>query len=295
MTLVLHDGVNTLWDGVGRAIGRWPRGARGWGMTQDLREGAYSDEDETLLRAVPVVEPPDDPGDTSGLVIDLRSGEPIIQLDGFTPVSGGLLEAPRWAQTAKRAVDILGAVVALIVLSPVLLLTSLAVVATSRGPVFFAQERVGVNGESFKMLKFRSMYRDAEARREQLASMNVHATGPIFKIPNDPRITPVGRLIRRLSIDELPQLFNVLGGSMTLVGPRPPLPAEVRTYNQWQAQRLLVRPGITCIWQVSGRSQIDFDTWVEMDLEYIESWSLGLDLVLMARTIPAVLSMRGAY
>jgi lipopolysaccharide/colanic/teichoic acid biosynthesis glycosyltransferase len=144
------------------------------------------------------------------------------------------------------------------------------------------------------MLKFRSMVQDAEAQRDALQSLNDHVSGPIFKIRDDPRITPVGRVMRLLSIDELPQLLNVLGGSMSLVGPRPPLPVEVQTYDDWEAQRLLAKPGITCIWQVSGRSELDFESWVRLDLEYMETWSLWLDLRLLARTIPAVVSRRGA-
>jgi lipopolysaccharide/colanic/teichoic acid biosynthesis glycosyltransferase len=227
-------------------------------------------------------------------VIDLRSGEPIVHGRIFTPVGGGLLVAPPWKRAAKRLVDIVGASLALIVLLPLMLLASLAVAITSPGPVLFVQERVGRGGRSFRMLKFRSMVRDAEAQRDALESLNVHVSGPIFKIRDDPRITPVGRVMRLLSIDELPQLLNVLGGSMSLVGPRPPLPIEVRTYDDWEAQRLLAKPGITCIWQVSGRSELDFETWVRLDLEYLETWSLWLDFRLLARTIPAVVSRRGA-
>jgi lipopolysaccharide/colanic/teichoic acid biosynthesis glycosyltransferase len=175
-----------------------------------------------------------------------------------------------------------------------LLAVAILVGVTSRGPIFYVQERVGRAGKPFRMLKFRSMYRDAHDRRFEHVEQNMHQ-GPIFKIRDDPRITPIGRAIRRLSIDELPQFFNVLMGHMSLVGPRPALPEEFLDYTDRERQRLLVKPGVTCIWQVSGRSDIDFKTWIDMDLEYIETWSVRLDLKLLAKTVPAVLSGRGAY
>ena len=235
-------------------------------------------------------------GENAGdrIVIDLRSDAPIVDRRVFTPIGGGLLAAPVWARAAKRSLDIVGASIALVVLSPLMLLTAVAVAFTSRGPIFFVQERVGQEGKPFRMLKFRSMVVDAEAQRHALQGLNLHASGPIFKIRDDPRITPIGKVLRLLSVDELPQLLNVLVGAMSLVGPRPPLPDEVRTYKDWEAQRLLAKPGITCLWQVSGRSELDFGTWVRLDLEYIESWSLWLDIKLLARTIPAVVSRRGA-
>lgn len=218
-------------------------------------------------------------------VVDLRSLEPSVLL---------YLRRP-WQLRFKRAIDIVGALVLAVVLSPVFLLTTLAVACTSRGPVLFRQQRVGRLGREFRILKFRSMYIDAEERKAELEALNYHNTGPIFKILDDPRITPVGKVIRKLSIDELPQLFHVLTGQMSLVGPRPPVPTEVAQYNPYQYGRLLAKPGITCIWQVSGRSELDFDTWVEMDLDYIANWNLWLDLKLLVKTIPAVLTGRGAY
>jgi exopolysaccharide biosynthesis polyprenyl glycosylphosphotransferase len=206
----------------------------------------------------------------------------------------GLVEAARWQRVVKRTMDIVASVLAIVVLTPVLLAVALLIRVTSRGPVFYVQERVGRNGEPFRMVKFRSMYRDAHARRHEHAEQNIHQ-GPIFKIRDDPRITPVGRAMRRLSIDELPQFFNVLMGSMSLVGPRPALPEEFLDYTERERQRLLVKPGVTCIWQVSGRSDVDFDTWIDMDLEYIEAWDLRLDIKLLAKTIPAVVTGRGAY
>jgi lipopolysaccharide/colanic/teichoic acid biosynthesis glycosyltransferase len=144
------------------------------------------------------------------------------------------------------------------------------------------------------MAKFRSMYMDAHDHRDEHVHSNMHV-GPIFKIRDDPRVTPVGRAIRRFSIDELPQLFNVLLGNMSLVGPRPPLPEEFLRYSARDRGRIAVKPGVTCIWQVSGRSDLDFETWIDMDLEYIQTWSLRLDLRLLAKTVPAVLTGRGAY
>ena len=266
-----------------------------WGMTQRIKEPAASDLPEFAASqdALEAIPSGGGPG-TNAIVIDLRSGEPTVDDRTFISLAGGVLEAPRWARAAKRTLDIIGASLALIVLLPLMLLAALAVAFDSPGPVLFVQERVGLRGKPFRMLKFRSMSWDAEAQRDALQCLNEHEAGPIFKIRDDPRITAVGRTLRRFSIDEMPQLLNVLGGSMSLVGPRPPLPVEVQTYDAWEAQRLLTKPGITCIWQVSGRSELDFETWVRLDLEYIETWSLWLDLKLLGRTIPAVISARGA-
>jgi exopolysaccharide biosynthesis polyprenyl glycosylphosphotransferase len=210
------------------------------------------------------------------------------------PARRGLLNAGWWNMAGKRALDIVASSLAIVVLSPVLLIVAFLVKLTSRGPVLYVQQRVGRGGEPFRMVKFRSMYRDAHDRRDEHVHQNIHE-GPIFKIREDPRVTPVGRAIRRLSIDELPQFFHVLKGDMSLVGPRPPLPEEFLDYTERERRRLLVKPGLTCIWQVSGRSDVDFETWVDMDLEYIETWSLWLDLKLLAKTLPAVLTGRGAY
>jgi exopolysaccharide biosynthesis polyprenyl glycosylphosphotransferase len=214
--------------------------------------------------------------------------------DLATPARRGLLNAGWWNMAGKRTLDIVASALAIVVLSPVLLTVALLVKLTSRGPVLYVQQRVGRGGEPFRMVKFRSMYRDAHDRRDEHVHQNIHE-GPIFKIREDPRVTPIGRVIRRLSIDELPQFFHVLKGDMSLVGPRPPLPEEFLDYTERERRRLLVKPGLTCIWQVSGRSDVDFETWVDMDLEYIETWSLWLDLKLLAKTLPAVLTGRGAY
>lgn len=193
----------------------------------------------------------------------------------------------------KRVIDALGSAAALLVLSPLLALIAALIKLTSPGPTFFAQERMGLNGRRFLCYKFRTMGADAERRLEELKHLN-EVDGPVFKIRRDPRVTPVGRILRKSSLDELPQLWNVLKGDMSLVGPRPPIPSEVEKYERWQRRRLSMRPGITCLWQISGRSNLDFDTWMRLDLKYIDDWSLTLDLVILLKTVPAVLSGRGA-
>lgn len=194
----------------------------------------------------------------------------------------------------KRVIDIVLAAIGLLVFSPIMLIVVIAIkLEDFKGPVLFSQERVGKLGEIFKMYKFRSMYVDAEQRLQELQHLN-EQTGPVFKIKDDPRITKVGKFIRKTSLDELPQLVNVLRGEMSIVGPRPALPREVKQYNAYQKQRLLVKPGITCIWQVSGRNNIGFDEWVELDLEYIKNQSLGLDIKLILQTIPALLGDHNA-
>jgi len=223
-----------------------------------------------------------------------RSRISLGEMEGLPMLSFTRAPTDEVALAAKRAFDLLSGGLALLLLSPVLLATAAAIKLDSRGPVFFRQRRVGLNGRPFTMLKFRSMHTDAEARLESLRAHN-EASGPVFKMRNDPRITRVGRFIRKTSIDELPQFLNVLTGEMSIVGPRPPIPAEVRQYKRWQRRRLSVKPGITCTWQVSGRSNIDFDQWMELDLEYIDHWSLWKDIQICFKTIPAVLSSRGAH
>jgi exopolysaccharide biosynthesis polyprenyl glycosylphosphotransferase len=205
----------------------------------------------------------------------------------FTTEPGAL------ALAAKRSVDLLVASVLLALGAlPGLVIAALIKLET-RGPVLFVQERIGLHGRRFRMLKFRSMVAGAERHRDELHHRN-EMNGPVFKVRSDPRITAVGALLRRTSLDELPQLLNVLRGDMALVGPRPPLPEEVAHYQRWQRRRLSMKPGITCLWQVSGRNQVDFEEWMRLDLRYIDSWSLWLDLKILLRTIPAVLSGRGA-
>jgi exopolysaccharide biosynthesis polyprenyl glycosylphosphotransferase len=192
----------------------------------------------------------------------------------------------------KRLIDVVGAGVGLVVLSPLLLYAALAIRLRDGGPVLFRQERVGLHGRPFTMLKFRTMVVDAEERLDEVSHMN-ERNGAAFKATNDPRITPTGRFLRRTSIDELPQLWNVLAGSMSLVGPRPPLPIEVAEYDVWHRRRLSMKPGITGLWQVEARHEPDFDRWVEHDLVYIDGWSIWLDLKILARTLPALLAHGG--
>ncbi len=194
----------------------------------------------------------------------------------------------------KRYLDLFVALIALILVSPIMLITAIAVKIDSPGPVLFRQTRVGRWGEHFPCYKFRSMYIDAEQRLQELMALN-EADGPVFKMKEDPRVTRVGRLIRKLSVDELPQLFNVLKGEMSLVGPRPALPREVAQYSYDQIGRLNAVPGITGLQQVSGRSNVDFKRWIELDLQYISEQSLWKDIEILLKTIPAVLVSRGAY
>jgi len=194
----------------------------------------------------------------------------------------------------KRALDLAGAIVALALVAPVAAAVALAVLACDGRPVLFRQVRIGRNGRRFVLLKFRTMVADAESRRRQLLDRN-EAGGPAFKLRSDPRVTPLGAWLRRLSLDELPQLCNVLRGDMSFVGPRPPLPEEVERYEPWQRRRLRMPPGLTGPAQVRGRSELPFEEWVRLDLEYVERWSLGLDARILLRTIPAVLSGRGAF
>jgi exopolysaccharide biosynthesis polyprenyl glycosylphosphotransferase len=205
---------------------------------------------------------------------------------------GGTQEG--WPIVIKRLLDVLGALALLMLLSPILALAALLVRVTSEGPVFFLQERVGLNKRRFRIYKFRTMVPDAEKLITQLLDQN-EAGGPVFKIKNDPRITPIGKLLRRTSIDELPQLLNVLKGEMSLVGPRPLPVRDYEGFDQdWQRRRFSVRPGITCLWQVSGRSSITFEQWMKLDLQYLDEWSLWLDLQILVWTIPAVLKGSGA-
>lgn len=193
---------------------------------------------------------------------------------------------------AKRTFDCSFAALALLLLSPLLLVTAGLIKLTSAGPVLFRQIRCGLNGRRFEVLKFRSMVPDAEERLAEVEHLNVKKIN--FKIPNDPRLTPIGRWLRKFSIDELPQLWNVLKGDMSLVGPRPAIPSEVDQYEAWQRRRLRMRPGLTCIWAISGRDRLDTDTVMRLDMEYIDNWSLSLDSRILLRTIPLVLLGRGA-
>jgi lipopolysaccharide/colanic/teichoic acid biosynthesis glycosyltransferase len=198
------------------------------------------------------------------------------------------------ADVTKRGLDIAVSFICLVLASPLLALLALLIKLEDRGPVFFSQTRVGQNGQEFKMFKIRSMCLGAEQRLVELLEKNKHRDGVTFKIENDPRITRVGRWLRKFSFDELPQLYNVLIGDMSLVGPRPPLPREVAKYSPADRRRLAIKPGITCIWQISGRANIDFSGQVQLDVDYIERQNFWTDLLILTRTVPAVLSGKGA-
>ncbi|MFZ0318223.1 MAG: sugar transferase [Candidatus Sulfotelmatobacter sp.] len=209
----------------------------------------------------------------------------------ITHYTGGL---EGWPVVFKRVVDIMFSLGLIILLLPLFLLTAALIRLTSRGPAIFVQKRLGLNKRHFGIYKFRTMVVDAEKRMKEIEHLN-EVTGPVFKIKNDPRITPLGRILRKTSIDELPQLFNVLKGDMSLVGPRPLPIRDYEGFNEdWQRRRFSVRPGITCLWQIGGRSSISFEKWMELDLQYIDKWSLKLDLEILVKTIPAVLRGSGA-
>jgi exopolysaccharide biosynthesis polyprenyl glycosylphosphotransferase len=191
----------------------------------------------------------------------------------------------------KATLDFLLSLIVIVLLSPVILVISI-LVKLDGGPVFFRQKRTGLNGRIFSCLKFRTMVVDAESLQKSLLDLN-EQEGPVFKIKNDPRVTKVGRFLRKTSLDELPQFINVLKGEMSIVGPRPPIPSEVRQYQRWQNRRLSMKPGITCIWQVSGRNNIPFDQWMKMDMQYIDTWSLKLDMLILLKTVRVVFTGDG--
>ena len=218
-----------------------------------------------------------------------------VDFDGMPIVTLGSVPPFSWRTEAKRLIDLSVAVIMLIASAPVLLIAAIAIKLDSPGPIFFIQERVGFNKRRFRMIKFRTMAIDAEARMKEIEHLNEKQGTPIFKIKNDPRITRVGRWLRKTSIDELPQVINVLFGDMSVVGPRPlSVRDATRMEEAWQKRRFSVKPGLTCLWQVSGRSNLSFDQWMQLDLEYIDHWSLGLDVSILLRTIPAIVMARGA-
>lgn len=227
----------------------------------------------------------------SAVASDVSPAEPVAPVLIFTraanPTSG------RAYEIAKRLFDFTAAILSLFVLLPFLLATASLVIVTSPGPVIFRQERCGRKGQRFTCYKFRTMVDEAEGLKQGLLHSN-EMTGPVFKMRNDPRVTRLGRLLRKTSIDELPQLWNVVRGEMSLVGPRPPLPEEVATYTPRERLRLSVLPGITCLWQVSGRSNLSFERWIDLDLEYVERRSFWFDIWVLLRTVPAVVTGRGA-
>jgi exopolysaccharide biosynthesis polyprenyl glycosylphosphotransferase len=217
----------------------------------------------------------------------------LEELDGIPLLSFATGPTSQLLLMTKRGLDVALSALLLLLGLPVVAVIATLIKITSHGDVLFRQTRCGLNGRIFTLYKFRTMVEDAELRRQDLEHLN-EMNGPVFKLRSDPRVTAFGRLLRRFSLDELPQLWNVLRGDMSLVGPRPPIPEEVARYQRWQRRRLSMKPGLTCLWQVSGRNQIDFDQWMQLDLEYIDSWSPLLDLKILLRTIPAVLSGRGA-
>jgi len=240
--------------------------------------------------------------ETSGIRAHLRFdlfnpaiAKPVFHdLFGFKLLSFETTSMLNFQLILKLWFDIIISFILILFFSPLLFIVALLVKTSSPGPILFKQERMGLNGRKFMMYKFRSMYEDAEKHLEELNGMN-EMSGPVFKIADDPRVTTIGEFIRKYSIDELPQLFNVLQGDMSLVGPRPPVYREVVEYQRWQRRRLSMRPGITCTWQVSGRNDIGFDEWMELDLQYIDNWSFWLDFKLLLKTIPAVLVGKGAH
>ena len=218
----------------------------------------------------------------------------LAELDGIPLVTWSRTPVSPLQMGVKRSIDLLLATALLVLTLPVLLGLALAIKLSSKGPVLFRQTRAGLNGRTFTMHKFRTMIHDAEHHRDRVEGLN-EMSGPVFKMKKDPRVTSLGALLRRFSLDELPQLWNVVKGDMSLVGPRPPIPEEVEEYDRWQRRRLSMRPGLTCLWQVGGRNAIDFDRWMELDLAYIDNWSPWLDLKILLKTIPVVLSGKGAY
>jgi exopolysaccharide biosynthesis polyprenyl glycosylphosphotransferase len=219
---------------------------------------------------------------------------PVLEeLDGIPLLSFTTTPSNPLQLVVKRAVDLTLSLFVFLLTLPIQVLAAIAIRLSSSGPIFFQQMRCGLNGRHFTLVKFRTMESGAEEKLHEISHLN-EMSGPVFKASNDPRRTMVGRLLRRLSIDELPQLWNVIVGDMSLVGPRPPLPEEVSRYEPWQRRRLSMKPGLTCLWQISGRSEVDFDRWMELDLKYIDTWTPMLDLKILAKTVPAVLLGRGA-
>lgn len=203
-------------------------------------------------------------------------------------------ESLKFYEICKRGIDIIGAGSGLLLLSPVIAIVACAVKFTSKGPIFFSQKRVGKNGQLFDMYKFRSMVVNAEELKEKLAHQN-EMSGPMFKMKDDPRVTKVGKFIRKTSLDELPQLWNVLKGDMSLVGPRPSLPKEVKQFEKWMYKRLTVKPGLTCYWQVSGRNNIDFEDWMKLDISYVEDRNLWIDIKLIFKTVLVLFGDKNAH
>ncbi|OPZ07701.1 MAG: putative sugar transferase EpsL [candidate division BRC1 bacterium ADurb.BinA292] len=298
-------------QGAGFDPDRVPESTLGWPILADLErapavlwrtpidEVIFLPESAPLASQRPLLEICEEMGVRTHLPLNFfsaRIAHPVIDRFEETPVLSYWPTQPIGpALLFKYAFDRIAAVILLVLASPVMLATAIAIRLTSRKgePIIFSQQRVGLNGRLFTCWKFRSMRSDAEMERETLEQLN-EQQGPVFKMRHDPRITPLGRFLRKFSIDELPQLWNVVRGEMSLVGPRPPLPQEIEKYDRWQRRRLSMKPGLTCIWQVSGRNLLPFDTWMKLDLEYIDNWSLLLDFKILARTVYVVLTGYGA-
>jgi exopolysaccharide biosynthesis polyprenyl glycosylphosphotransferase len=238
-----------------------------------------------------------------GIIVRVRTGMSglhvarsfVDELHGVPVLTIQSGPADSWQLVMKRLIDIAGSAALLLALAPLFAIVTLLIRLDSPGPVFFAQQRVGLNKRRFRILKFRTMVDGSDQQQHMLEHLN-EVEGPVFKIKNDPRMTRIGKFLRRFSIDELPQLINVLKGDMSLVGPRPlPVRDVERIEVRWHKRRFSIKPGITCLWQVNGRSEIGFEDWVRMDLEYIDRWSLVLDIIILMKTIPAVFKGPGAY
>jgi len=238
-----------------------------------------------------------------GLTVSFYLTEAFGKIPSFVSLEGSLTSPiitfhptpPHYTQLfIKYTLDRIIALISILLLFPVFILISVIIKLTSKGPVLYKQQRVGLKGKLFCMYKFRTMFENADKIKEKLLALN-EMDKVVFKIKNDPRITKAGKILRRLSLDELPQLFNVLKGDISLVGPRPPLFSEVTQYQDWQRKRLAIKPGLTCLWLIRGRSDLSFEEWIRLDLEYIDNWSLTLDFFILLKTIPAIISGRGAY
>uniref|UniRef100_E6QHJ4 Putative UDP-galactose phosphate transferase (WeeH) n=1 Tax=mine drainage metagenome TaxID=410659 RepID=E6QHJ4_9ZZZZ len=223
---------------------------------------------------------------------EIRERIVVVQASSSPAASDRIV--PRWWWSAKRAIDIVLGSLLVLLTFPIVALAALGVFVVTGGAPFYAQERVGHNGRRFRMWKLRTMVKGAHEMRDELLHLN-EASGPVFKIRNDPRLHPLGAILRRTSIDELPNLLNVLRGEMALVGPRPPLPCETVEYNARAMRRLSVPVGVTCLWQINGRSEVSFDEWMELDNRYIDTWTPWGDLAIIVKTIPAVLRKEGAH
>jgi lipopolysaccharide/colanic/teichoic acid biosynthesis glycosyltransferase len=230
------------------------------------------------------------------LNLEKGSQQPLIEAISRTNDAGTSFELQnsRFYEVSKRMFDLILGIMAMILLIPIFPIIAIMIKLDSPGPVFYRQQRVGKGGKLFIFYKFRSMVKGADEERERVQDLN-EQDGPIFKIKADPRITAVGGFLRRSSLDEIPQIINVVIGNMSIVGPRPPLPSEVAGYQSWHRRRLEVKPGITCLWQISGRSHIGFNEWMRLDLEYLKNRSFWTDLLIFLKTLPAVIARKGAY